>query len=190
MFDLKKMSLGASALVLALVMSACSPSDTDPDAGAGRPAEVNGVDTHFISMMTPHHVQAVEMSDIVLADPDVSPETRDVAQRIKDGQQVEIDQMLAWGTEWRIDKDLAMHAKHVANGMLGTDEMAQLSQLSGAESEKLFLELMVFHHEGAIGMTQGQVDGGGFAPLSELAQEMITVQTAEVVEMNEILANL
>lgn len=190
MIDRKKISGTVSALALAFVLSACSPVGVEESATGGRPAEVNEVDTHFIAMMTPHHVQAVEMSDIVLADPDVSAETRDVAQRIKDGQQLEIDQMLDWADQWQMEDDMAMHSQHIANGMLGPDDMAQLTQLNGAESEKLFLDLMIFHHEGAIAMTQDQVDGGGFAPLSELAQEMITVQTAEVVEMNEILTNL
>src|SRR5699024_8485633 len=36
-------------------------------AGANQPAEVNEVDLHFVAMMTPHHQQAVEMSEIILA---------------------------------------------------------------------------------------------------------------------------
>src|SRR5690625_1903306 len=62
-------------------------------AGANQPAEVNEVDLHFVAMMTPHHQQAVDMSEIILAADGTNAATDDLADRIKDGQRQEIDSM-------------------------------------------------------------------------------------------------
>lgn len=167
--------------------SALMPGEPDFAGNENQPAEVNAVDLHFLGMMTPHHQQAVDMSDIVLAADGTSSETRDLARRIKDGQQREIDQMKDWADEWGQADMMAHHAPHVANGMLTPDQMDQLRALDGPDKERTFLELMHFHHEGAVEMTQDQIDRGGFAPLRELARQMMDIQTAEMREMEGML---
>lgn len=152
-----------------------------------QPAEVNDVDLHFLAMMTPHHDQAVQMSDIVLAAEGISVETLEIAERIKTGQQAEIDIMLGWVDAWGQRGLLAQHSEHIANGMIMPEQMNELATLSGAEAERVFLEQMTLHHEGAVAMTQDQIDNGGYAELRALAQQMIEVQSAEIVEMREML---
>ena len=156
-------------------------------AGANQPDEVNEVDLHFVAMMTPHHQQAVDMSQTILAADGTSSETDDLADRIKVGQQEEIDIMVDWAEEWEQDDLMAHHAPHIANGMLTPERMDQLDSLDGDDADTRFLQLMHFHHEGAIAMTQDQIDNGGYQPLVELAQQMIDIQTAEMHEMEELL---
>lgn len=156
-------------------------------AGANQPEEVNGVDLHFVAMMTPHHQQAVDMSEIILAADGSSAETDDLADRIKVGQQEEIDTMVGWAAEWEQHDLMAHHAPHIANGMLPPEQMEQLESLDGDEADTLFLQLMHMHHEGAIAMTQDRIDSGGYQPLVELAQQMIDIQTAEMEEMEQLL---
>lgn len=156
---------------------------------AQQPASVNDVDLHFLAMMTPHHEQAVTMSDVVLAAEGVSSETRDLAERIKAGQQDEIDVMVGWTTAWNQGPLLAEHSVHIANGMVTPERMQALGALTGAEMERTFLTEMKSHHEGAIAMTQDQIDNGGFDELRALAEQMITVQSSEVVEMNTLLGS-
>ena len=190
------------ALALALSLSACATTpgaatgsggatavsgSTPADDAAGQPAEVNDVDLHFLAMMTPHHQQAVEMSDIVLAADGVSEETRDLALRIATGQQAEINTMVTWATDWDQLDLLEVHSVHVANGMLLPEQITALADLTGADVERRFLEEMRAHHVGAIAMTEDQVANGGFGELRDLAQVMIDVQTAEVEEMDALL---
>ena len=156
-------------------------------AGANQPAEVNGVDLHFLAMMTPHHQQAVDMSEIILAADDISEATADLAERIKIGQQEEIDTMVDWAEQWDQGDLMAHHAPHIANGMITPEQMDQLKSLSGEEADTRFLQLMHFHHAGAVAMTQDQIDNGGYQPLVELAQQMVDVQTAEMHEMEQLL---
>ncbi|MDR7347593.1 DUF305 domain-containing protein [Enteractinococcus fodinae] len=187
--------MAVAALGAGVVSCADQPQDTamtDIDgvavtAGANQPEEVNGVDLHFVAMMTPHHQQAVDMSEIILAADGTSSATDDLAQRIKVGQQEEIDLMVGWADDWDQHELMAHHAPHIANGMIAPEQMDQLKTLQGDQADTRFLQLMHFHHEGAIAMTQDQIDNGGYQPLVDLAQQMIEIQTAEMREMEDLL---
>ncbi|GMA32341.1 hypothetical protein GCM10025875_23330 [Litorihabitans aurantiacus] len=107
--------IAAAALLGSLTLTACS-GDGDPGGMEGmdhgddrsstatptedRAGDHNDADVMFAQMMIPHHEQAVEMSDIVLADPSVMPEVSDLAQQIKDAQAPEIETMSAWLADW------------------------------------------------------------------------------------------
>lgn len=184
--------LGAGAVSCASQGEEATTPQTDKDgievtAGADQPAEVNGVDLHFLGMMTPHHQQAVDMSGIILAADGTSEATADLAERIKVGQEEEIDTMVDWAEQWGQDDLMAQHAPHIANGMITPEQMEQLKTLEGEDADTLFLQLMHSHHEGAVAMTQDQIDNGGYQPLVDLAQQMLDVQTAEMDEMEQLL---
>nr|WP_288870514.1 DUF305 domain-containing protein [uncultured Corynebacterium sp.] len=164
-----------------------STANTANTAATSSDAEYNGTDVHFLGMMVPHHQQAIDMSDVLL-DSDVDDaQVRDLAQRIKDGQERENEQMNAWADEWGIDQDMELHSKHIANGMFPPEQLDEFAQLRGDDLRTAFLEMMHFHHAHVIKMTQDEVDGGAYEPLRELAQDMIEVQTAEMGEMEELL---
>lgn len=179
-----------AALALALTFAGPSlraaftpETSTSADGEAG----YNDTDVHFLGMMVPHHQQAIDMSDVLL-DSDVDDaKVRDLAQRIKDGQERENEQMRAWADEWGIEKDMEHHSTHIANGMFHPEQLEQFEALRGDELRTAFLEMMHFHHNHVIKMTQDEVDRGGYEPLREMAKEMIEVQTAEMGEMEDLL---
>ena len=180
--------IAALALVLTFagpsIRAAFTPETTTSAEGE---AGYNDVDVHFLGMMVPHHQQAIDMSDVLL-DSDVDdPKVRDLAQRIKDGQERENEQMRAWADEWGIQEDMEYHSRHIANGMFHPEQLEEFAALTGDELRTAFLEMMHFHHNHVIKMTQDEIDRGGYGPLREMAQEMIDVQTAEMGEMEELL---
>ena len=67
------------------------------------------------------------------------------------------------------------------------EQLEEFAALTGDELRTAFLEMMHFHHNHVIKMTQDEVDRGGYEPLREMAKEMIEVQTAEMGEMEELL---
>jgi len=182
----------APLLAATLLLAGCSPTETSPtetmlsERTDAMPAEANDTDVHFLGMMVPHHQQAIDMSDVLLASDVDDPALRDLAQRIRDGQQRENGQMNAWADEWGIDADMELHSRHIANGMVSPGVYESFTTLEGEALRTRFLELMHFHHQEVIAMTQDQVDNGGYAPLREMAAEMITVQTAEMAEMEKM----
>lgn len=177
---------------LALALTFAGPSlraafTSETSTSANGEAGYNDTDVHFLGMMVPHHQQAIDMSDVLL-DSDVDDaKVRDLAQRIKDGQERENEQMRAWADEWGIEKDMEHHSTHIANGMFHPEQLEQFEALRGDELRTAFLEMMHFHHNHVIKMTQDEVDRGGYEPLREMAKEMIEVQTAEMGEMEELL---
>ena len=177
---------------LALTLTFAGPSlraafTPETSNSADGEAGYNDTDVHFLGMMVPHHQQAIDMSDVLLNSDVDDAEVRDLAQRIKDGQERENEQMRAWADEWDIDKDMEHHSTHIANGMFPPEQLAQFEALRGDELRTAFLEMMHFHHNHVIKMTQDEVDRGGYEPLREMAKEMIEVQTAEMGEMEELL---
>ena len=180
--------IAALALVLTFagpsIRAAFSPeTSTSADGEAG----YNDVDVHFLGMMVPHHEQAIDMSDVLLASDVDDAQVRDLAQRIKDGQERENEQMRVWADEWGIQDDMEHHSKHIANGMFHTEQLAEFESKTGDELRTAFLEMMHFHHAHVIDMTQDEIDRGGYGPLREMAQQMVDVQTAEMGEMEEML---
>ena len=178
--------------VLALALTFAGPSiraafTPETTTSAEGEAGYNDVDVHFLGMMVPHHQQAIDMSDVLL-DSDVDDaKVRDLAQRIKDGQERENEQMRTWADEWGIQEDMEYHATHIANGMFHPEQLEEFAALTGDELRTAFLEMMHFHHAHVIDMTQDEIDRGGYGPLREMAQEMVDVQTAEMGEMEDLL---
>jgi uncharacterized protein (DUF305 family) len=138
--------------------------------------------------MIPHHEQAVEMSDMLLAKDGVDEQVRDLATQIKDAQQPEIDQLRQWLSEWGQEETDMGGMNH--GGMMSDAEMAALEAATGAEASGLFLEQMTVHHEGAIEMAQAEVDDGVNADATTMAEAIVATQTDEIALMRDLLANL
>ena len=201
------------ALILAAIISlaACS-SDTDtpaPDSSAstqqtpsnGAAADIstehNHADAMFAQMMIPHHQQAVEMSDMMLAKDNISPELVDLATRIKAAQGPEIEIMTTWLEAWGrpIMPEGGMDGHDMGSmggmdGMLDEDQMADLEAADGDDAARMFLESMTDHHEGAVDMAQEEIDNGENPEAIALAETIAETQLAEIREMEELLSGL
>jgi len=178
--------------------SSSSSSTTSEAAGTAETAEgeQNDADVMFVQMMIPHHAQAIEMSDTVLAKDGVDERVVELAQRIKDAQQPEIDQMTGWLEDWGAEvPDTSMGSMEGMDhggmgGMMPEEDMQALEDADGATASRLFLEQMVQHHTGAIEMAQTEVADGQDPVAVELAQKIAADQQAEITEMQDILASL
>lgn len=171
-------------------MAGSSPmSSMMPDASADH----NAADIMFSQMMIPHHSQAVEMSDIMLAKTGLPAAVTSLATRIKEAQAPEIEQMTAWLKSWNQPTNMMSgHSMPGAgmSGMVDSEDLDKLKSAQGDEAVKLFLTQMVAHHEGAIAMAKTEVDSGKYSESIALAQAIITSQEAEIVEMKDLLATL
>jgi len=188
--------LAASALAAALSLSACaggtagmSGGGSSESSNAPSASAANAADVTFAQMMIPHHEQAVEMSEDILAKDGVDQRVVDLATQIKAAQDPEIKQMKSWLTAWGADEGMS-GMNHGTTGMMSDDDMMALQDASGAEADKLFLEQMTLHHEGAIAMAQTELDAGENADAKAMAQAIVTSQTAEIQVMKDLLAAL
>jgi uncharacterized protein (DUF305 family) len=164
---------------------------SSPSAGqAEQGAEFNEADVMFAQTMIPHHEQAIEMSELILAKDDVDPAVADIATRVKEAQGPEIAQLEQWLGDWGADR-ASEHAGHGGmEGMMSQDDMQQLADADGAEAGPLFLEQMIVHHRGAVDMAQRELEEGRAEGAVEMARAITDTQTAEIQEMEELLASM
>ena len=200
MKTMRPATIAGVTLAAALALTGCAsdaPTMPGMDHGAdsfssAEAVDANSADVMFAQMMIPHHEQAIEMSDTLLAKSDIDPEVTALAEQIKAAQQPEIEQMEEWLDAWGADMPGMddMDGMHHGDGMMSEDDMEALEAATGTEAARLFLEQMIEHHEGAIDMAQDEVDDGQNADAVALADDIIASQTEEIATMRELLAQL
>ncbi|WP_370446242.1 DUF305 domain-containing protein [Cryobacterium sp. Y57] len=147
----------------------------------------------FAQMMIPHHEQAVQMSDDLLAKDGLDHSVVDLATEIKAAQKPEITQLKDWLTAWGEDENSMSDMSGMdgsSAGMMSDDDMMALQHASGADASSLFLKQMTAHHEGAVAMAQLEIDNGENADARAMAANIVKTQSAEIAVMAELLAAL
>ncbi|HZB30524.1 MAG TPA: DUF305 domain-containing protein [Streptosporangiaceae bacterium] len=203
----RRVTLGA-AFVLCIASGGvvgCSGDDERPTSSVvvpNRPGEPNKTvpatkgsapspgpaDVRFVEMMVPHHAQAVEMAALA-PERAASDKVKALADRIGDAQTAEITQMRSW---------LRRHIRSVHGhgsaahsmqmpGMATPQQMDQLKSSTGQNFDRLFLTLMITHHQGALTMAHEELTKGTDVLIHEMAQEVVASQTAEINRMRALL---
>lgn len=190
----------ALALAVALSLAACGGDDEGGHDMAGMSGEASGApsdpasdpafnaaDVMFAQMMLPHHEQAIEMSDAVLGKDGIDPRVADLAEQIKVAQGPEIETLTGWLADWGAEPAAPGHGS--MDGMLSPDDLGALDDAQGVEAERLFLEQMVEHHEGAVEMAQAEVEDGQDADAVAMARSVVETQSDEIHQMRDLLAS-
>ena len=215
--------VAATAVAATLTLSACGGSGSDTETSAATSAAPssaatgsvapdqahNNSDVMFARGMIPHHQQAIEMSDMLLAKEDINPDVVALANDIKAAQSPEIEQMRGWLKEWGVSDtmppgdmpaDMPGHNMPAhdmpggggmpamgGHGMMSQADMTALQDAQGTEASRLFLTQMITHHEGAIMMSQQEIDNGKYPQAVELARAIVTSQQEEITKMRGML---
>ncbi len=199
----RRVCSAAAALALSTVLAACggdagtsqgtdTASSASPSSAAS--AQFNKADVQFASDMIVHHRGAIDMAELA-GDRAAMPEVKSLAAQIKKAQQPEIDTMSGWLQSWGEDvpaaDDGGMHhdAGHAADmpGMMTEQETTALTDARGAAFDRMFLEMMIKHHEGAIDMSEGEQLEGDNAEAIALAKKIVADQRAEIATMQDLL---
>lgn len=212
----RRLFTGAAGAVLAL--SACTsggedspPGSEEPVVQLGAPGESNRTlspeeiegldqpdhteaDVAFVQGMLPHHQQALEMTEMV-PERTASEDVGLLAERIEVSQADEVAQMEGWLSE-RDEAPADEHAHHgdhaeLMPGMLTEEELAQLRAAQGRRFDRLFLQYMIRHHEGAVRMV-GELfanGGGQETKVFQLAGHIESDQLVEISRMKQMLVD-
>ncbi|WP_121700688.1 DUF305 domain-containing protein [Streptomyces sp. BBFR25] len=158
------------------------------DAGKERADDdsPNSADVSYARMMIQHHAQALKMTELAPKQAE-SGQVKKLAERISAAQGPEIKAMEGW---------LGTHGEKVTGGghehtaMPGMATEAQLKKLRAAEGkafDRLFLTLMITHHEGAISMATDVKSEGNNVLIEEMADDVVAQQTSEISRMRAML---
>ena len=189
-------------------MMSAAPSAAD--------AQHNAADLAFAQQMIVHHQGAIEMADLAPSRA-ASQQVKDLAVRIKAAQGPEIQQMQGWLSTWGAAMPSSTNASSSEDttgmdmggmgsqgqmtsggvttamsipGMMSDADMQQLTAASGTEFDRLFLQQMIVHHQGALEMADTELAQGSNTAALALAQAIKTSQTAEITEMQQMLQSL
>ncbi|MDQ4503413.1 DUF305 domain-containing protein [Sinomonas sp. ASV322] len=196
---------GLAVVGLALAGCGASASDGKPTSGSDAHAghsmptgstsaaptgAFNSADSMFAQMMIPHHEQAVEMSDLVLAKPGLDSRVSALAQQIKGAQAPEIATLKGWLTGWGQPLSMPSSSGHSMEGMMTDADLAELKSADAATASKLFLAQMIAHHEGAVQMAQTEKASGRYEGAVAMAGSIVSSQTKEIADMKGLLAGM
>jgi len=150
-------------------------------------------DQRFIDEMVMHHQGAIMSAQMMIADSD-RPELRDLARRIAETQQREIEQMRAWRAAWFGSADVPVAGMDPMAGMMhdegmmgGRDMGGMMGREGMMDPDRMFLRMMIPHHQLAIDMAEDALKNGQHEELQGLARETIAGQSAEITEMEGYL---
>jgi uncharacterized protein (DUF305 family) len=166
----------------------------------------DSVDAGFARDMSRHHLQAVEMANLV-SERSTDAEVRQLAFDISATQTNQVGRMQGWLALWGLTQSTAepmswmgagAHSGHDMGGMdmgggglmpgMATEaELADLRRLSGTAFDVEFLRLMIRHHEGGKDMAVYAAKHADQAAVRSLARSIVDTQTAETATMTEML---
>ena len=214
---LSALLLGTSSVALAQAAPIVQPGApgqdsrtlTAEEASMLASASYTPADVVFMQGMIGHHAQAVEMAQLI-KDRTNREEIVAIGGRIESSQADEIEFMNDWlsergektvmvGMTQGMDHSGMDHSKHAMvdhstmAGMATPEQMAELATLEGVEFDRMFLTLMIAHHEGAIEMVDellGQPGTAADPVLFQFVGDIENDQQAEIDKMNDLLSEL
>lgn len=193
----------AAAFTIGLTLAGCSTtngsssntptSDSSSSEPSSSAASHNDQDVKFTQQMLPHHQQAIEMSDMLLAKGSgVQADVVTLAKQIAAEQDPEITTMTGWLKSWDEPTEMPSMSgtDHSAmSGMMSDSAMQDLQNASPQDAGKLYLEQMIQHHTSAVDMAKTEVTKGKNADTVAQAKSIVQSQTEQITQMQDMLAS-
>jgi uncharacterized protein (DUF305 family) len=193
-----------AAALAALALMLASPATTRAQhsmAGMGAHHEITVpagadytvADVEFMQGMIAHHAQAIYMSRMAAAH-GANPRVLKLANKIDQSQVAEIRIMQDWlRRNGQVAPDTSSWRTMTMPGMLTAEQLKALDAAAGVAFDRAFLTLMIRHHEGALQMVKdlfATPRAGQEVDVNVFANDVVTVQTAEIGAMRQMLAQL
>jgi len=177
----------------ASVMAGMNMPGMDMPVTIPKGAMYTAADVHFMQGMIGHHGQAVYMARLA-ANSGADPRLLRFAMKIDQSQRGEITLMQEWlvANQQTAPDTIAFRTMSMP-GMLTAAQLTQLEAVRGTEFDRLFLNLMIQHHEGALTMVKDLFASPMAAQevdVSVFANDVQAVQTAEIGLMQQMLQQL
>ncbi|MBF6330805.1 DUF305 domain-containing protein [Nocardia transvalensis] len=194
-----RITLAGAGIAAALLVAGCGNDGSDGSANTSSApmsgmnhgtstaprTDFNDADVSFLQMMYPHHAQAVDMAKLV---PGRSQNQQliTLAANVEKAQAPEMQQIADLLRRFgKPAPSATMH--HDMSGMMSQDQMTQLQNSTGPDFDRMWMQMMIQHHQGAIDMSNTELANGTNPDAKALAQSIITAQQAEIQQMQGML---
>jgi uncharacterized protein (DUF305 family) len=150
-------------------------------------------DVEFMQGMIAHHAQAVVMSRMATSH-GANPQVLRMSSKIDQSQVPEIHIMQDWlQRNKQFAPDTSSWRTMTMAGMLTPAQMKELEAAKGVDFDRAYLEYMIQHHVGALKMVEDLFASplaGQEVDVNVFANDVVTVQTAEIGIMQKLLTQL
>ncbi|UER55993.1 DUF305 domain-containing protein [Kineosporiaceae bacterium SCSIO 59966] len=191
--------VGVSTAAGMLAGSRLAAAPTSPPAD-------DSVEAGFARDMSTHHAQAVQMS-VLVRERTQDPEVATLALDILLTQQQQIGQMYAWLDRWNLPRASSRPAmawmedspamtsmdgsmptgQSTMPGMASNEGLDRLRAAAGEEADRLFLQLMIPHHQAGVAMAEVAAAQAADDDVRRLAQTIVDSQSAEIGLLRDML---
>ncbi len=195
-------TLGAVLVLAALVIAATGGWLLRGGSASRAGVSESSVDAGFARDMSTHHTQAVTMANYE-RDNTTNSALQVLAYDIETSQQFQLGEMQGWLDAWGYNRESAqqfmswmsgMHMSVGSNGLMPgmatPEQMNGLQTLQGNALDVQFLQLMIHHHQGGLPMASYALAHAKTTYVRDMAQSIYNGQTAEIVEMEQLLRQL
>lgn len=174
----------------------------------------NDADVTFATEMITHHKQALAMVDLTQGRT-LAPAVQTLADDIRAAQTPEIQTMTGWLSDWDMTSPSGSPSHDMGSmgatgsmstasasadsmgemgsssmpGMMSDVDMTALKNASDADFQKMWLQMMVKHHQGAVQMARTERTDGRYQPAIDLAGQIIASQSKEIATMKRLLTS-
>ncbi|MFB0835439.1 DUF305 domain-containing protein [Arthrobacter halodurans] len=206
---LRALAIALAVLVVAAGIGGWMLGTLNPRTGY--PTELSA-DAGFARDMQTHHNQAVQLS-LIVRDRTDNEAVRSIAYDIATTQAQQSGQMFAWLRLWglpqtgdrpamawmedMVTEDAASHAGHGTQdhgmssmGMASAADIERLSAANGTAADRLYLRLMIRHHQGGVAMAEAGLARAQSPLVLDLARKMVVAQESEINAMDAMLERL
>jgi uncharacterized protein (DUF305 family) len=174
---MKVSGIAAVSLALAVLLgSSCAPK--------GKAAVP--YDLMFIDAMIAHHQGAIAMAQPADSGA-LHPELKAFARKVVEDQSREVAQMTQWRDQWFPGRPKTANINDMPGMSRTMTDMSsmQMDKTTGAAFDKMFVEMMIPHHEGAVTMAKDALNKAQHPEIKALAQQIIDAQQREIDMMNQ-----
>lgn len=197
----RRLIVAGAGLLAAGLLAACGDGERGggPDAGSQPPASrpldaaFNAADVAFATNMIPQHQQAIEMAKLA-ANRASNSDVKDLAGGIEKAQSLEMETMSEWLRAWGTPVPPTTGTDTGGNGgmpgMTSGEEMKNLTAATGPDFDRMFLQMMIRHHQAAVEMAMTEQTQGQNPEAKTLAGQIAADQKAEISEMQSLLGKL
>ncbi|WP_051442256.1 DUF305 domain-containing protein [Arthrobacter sp. H14] len=192
----------AASAAIVLALTACGPTSEAPtqsngSSGASMPVQANAgnnaADVRFALLMAGHHEQTIKLAEIVQEKDGVSQEIQSLALKIMsvhEPEHAQLEGMLrAWG---KLDGDSGNQRSQTPatvemKAMAGPEQIEELRAAAGNDASRLFLKLLIAHHEATIAVAEAELAKGSNAEAMALARTIAETQRQELDRIRSML---
>lgn len=158
----------------------------------------NAADVAFATMMIPPQIQAGVMADMAVKQ-GTNTNVKALAPKIKTAQGPQIARMSGWLTGWGAPVPGGAAGQGMSGmsgmggqtgGMMSGQEMTDLGRASGSAFDRMWLQMMIRHHRGAVAMARTELAQGTNPQGKQLARSILDSQSTEIAQMTSILTRI